>query len=69
MMTQFAQRLEAELPLTLSSEPKVYAPPERKYSAWIGGSILASLSSFASLAVTKDEYLEEGAAAIHKKCF
>ena len=23
---------------------KIYAPPERKYSTWIGGSILASLS-------------------------
>jgi centractin len=25
---------------------KIYAPPERKYSTWIGGSILAGLSSF-----------------------
>lgn len=25
---------------------KVFAPPERKHSAWIGGSILASLSTF-----------------------
>ena len=25
---------------------KVVAPPERKYSVWIGGSILASLSTF-----------------------
>lgn len=25
---------------------KIYAPPERKYSTWIGGSILASLSTF-----------------------
>jgi actin-related protein len=24
----------------------VVAPPERKYSVWIGGSILASLSTF-----------------------
>jgi len=23
---------------------KIFAPPERKYSTWIGGSILASLS-------------------------
>ncbi|KAK2617037.1 actin [Conoideocrella luteorostrata] len=69
MMTNFALRLQQDLPLTLSSEPKVYAPPERKYSAWIGGSILASLSSFTSLAVTKDEYDEEGAAVIHRKCF
>ena len=25
---------------------KIFAPPERKYSTWIGGSILASLSTF-----------------------
>jgi len=25
---------------------KVMAPPERKYSVWLGGSILASLSTF-----------------------
>lgn len=25
---------------------KVYAPPERKFSVWIGGSILSSLASF-----------------------
>lgn len=30
-----------------SMKCKVVAMPERKYSAWIGGSILASLSSFA----------------------
>jgi centractin len=25
---------------------KIYAPPERKYSTWIGGSILAGLGAF-----------------------
>ena len=25
---------------------KISAPPERKYSTWIGGSILASLNTF-----------------------
>lgn len=25
---------------------KIYAPPERKYATWIGGSILAGLSTF-----------------------
>jgi centractin len=25
---------------------KIFAPPERKYSTWIGGSILAALSTF-----------------------
>ena len=37
---------------------KIVAPPERKYSVWIGGSILASLSTFEEMWVTKDEYHE-----------
>merc|ERR1712238_607374 len=31
-----------------SIKVKIVAPPERKYSVWIGGSILASLSTFQS---------------------
>lgn len=27
---------------------KIFAPPERKYSTWIGGSILASLGTFST---------------------
>ncbi|XP_073048930.1 actin-2-like [Primulina eburnea] len=48
---------------------KVVAPPERKYSVWIGGSILASLSTFQKMWITKDEYDESGAAIVHRKCF
>merc|ERR1712243_88621 len=45
------------------------APPERKYSIWIGGSIVTSLSTFQTMWVTKEEYEESGAAIIHRKCF
>jgi actin-related protein len=31
---------------------KIYAPPERKYSTWIGGSILAGLSTFKKVTST-----------------
>ena len=34
---------------------KVVAPPERKYSVWIGGSILASLSTFQQMWISKCE--------------
>lgn len=44
---------------------KICAPPERKYSTWIGGSILASLNSFKKLWVTMDEY-QEDPEIIHK---
>jgi actin-related protein len=48
---------------------KIIAPPERKYSVWIGGSILASLSTFQSMWITKAEYDEAGPQIVHRKCF
>ncbi|EEF46250.1 actin [Ricinus communis] len=48
---------------------RVVAPPERKYSVWIGGSILASLSTFQQIWITKDEYMESGSSIVHMKCF
>ena len=39
---------------------KIIAPLERKYSVWIGGSILSSLSTFQSMWVKKEEYEESG---------
>jgi len=47
---------------------KIIAPPERKYSVWIGGSILASLSTFEEMWVTKGEYDESGPTIVHRKC-
>lgn len=48
---------------------KILAPPERKYSVWLGGSILASLSTFQTMWINKQEYDESGPAIIHRKCF
>ena len=48
---------------------KIIAPPERKYSTWIGGSILASLSSFQEDWITNDEYWERGPSIVHRMCF
>ena len=47
---------------------KLYVPPERRFSAWIGGSILASLSTFDEMWITKDEYDEGGPQLVHRKC-
>ena len=52
-----------------SVKVKVIAPPERKYSVWIGGSILASLSTFQQMWITKQEYDESGPGIVHRKCF
>nr|POE87185.1 actin [Quercus suber] len=48
---------------------RVVAPPERKYSVWIGGSILASLSTFQQMWITKEDYMESGSSIVHMKCF
>jgi len=50
-MTGIADRMQRELIALAppSMKIKVVCPPERKYSVWIGGSILASLSSFQSV--------------------
>ena len=52
-----------------SSKVKVVAPPERKYSVWIGGSILSSLSTFQQMWITRQEYDESGPSVVHRKCF
>jgi len=71
MFPGIADRMQKEIsqlaPPTMKI--KIIAPPERKYSVWIGGSILASLSSFDTMWVTKAEYDESGPSIIHRKCF
>lgn len=52
-----------------SMRVKVVAPPERKYSVWIGGSILASLATFQQMWISKQEYDESGPSIVHRKCF
>jgi centractin len=47
---------------------KIFSPPERKYSTWYGGSILASLSSFKKIWISNEEYKEDPD-IIHKKTF
>jgi len=39
---------------------KVVAPAERKFSVWIGGSILSSLATFQTMWITKAEFEESG---------
>jgi len=69
MLPGFPERLKKELEKKVADRANVHvrvvSPPERRYSVWIGGSILSSLSSFKSL-VSKDEYEEWGPSIIHK---
>jgi actin-related protein len=69
MFKGLPERLELELKNKKSNvEIKVVAPPERKYSVWIGGSILTSLTTFQSQWVLKREYDECGPNVVHNKC-
>lgn len=43
--------------------------PRGSNSAWIGGSILASLSTFQQMWISKQEYDESGPQIVHRKCF
>jgi len=74
LLPGFADRLHKEL---LEKSPpqmykvKILAPnstPERKYSSWIGGSILASLGTFQAMWMSKQEYEEHGKSLAERKC-
>ena len=70
MYPGFADRFKKEItglaPPTMNVN--VVARPERKYSVWIGGSILASLSNFQQMWISKQEYCEYGPSIVHRKC-
>jgi len=70
MFPGIADRMNKEITAKAptSMTVKIVAPPERKYSVWIGGSILASLSTFEEMWVTKDEYDDSGPSIVHRKC-
>jgi centractin len=54
MIKGFGDRLLHELQRLAVKDMriKIFAPPERKYSTWIGGSILAGLSTFRKASFT-----------------
>jgi len=66
MMERMTKELETLAPPTVNVN--VVAPEERKYSVWLGGSILASLASFQQMWITGQEYQEYGPNIVHRKC-
>ncbi|CAK4077744.1 unnamed protein product [Aphanomyces euteiches] len=65
------ERLTNELnALTPSSvNVRVVAPPHRQFAAWTGGSILASLSTFQQMCISKADYDDCGSSIVHRKGF
>lgn len=81
MMPGFMERLKEDLDkisppgASLSSMASVIPHPtthepgynaQRKHAPWIGGSMLASLSPFKQLQVTRQEYEDSGESIIHR---
>ena len=71
MFPGFADRMQKEI---LAMAPpattvKVIAPPERKCTAWIGGSLLATMSTFEDMCISKQDYDEFGPSIVSKMCF
>ncbi|KAI9336072.1 actin, cytoplasmic 2-like protein [Obelidium mucronatum] len=66
----FPERLEKELIqlAPVNASLNFVTPPTKKYAAWIGGSILASLSTFEAMAIQRAEYEECGPSIVHRKC-
>jgi actin-related protein len=64
------ERLTKEMKRLVPSsiDVRVITPPERKYSVWIGGSILSSLNTFQDKWILRDEYDEMGPTIVHRKC-
>ncbi|CAD5126846.1 DgyrCDS14876 [Dimorphilus gyrociliatus] len=70
MCEGIGQRVHKELALILPPRKRcnVIASAKRKYSPWIGGSSLASLSTFREMSISRKEYDESGSSIIHRKC-
>ncbi|MFK0237738.1 actin, cytoplasmic 2 [Streptomyces vinaceus] len=65
-----AERLRNEIQnLTTGVRVKIHAPYERASSAWISGSILATLDSSQHMWITREEYQQSGPEIVHSKCF
>ncbi|GAB7357286.1 hypothetical protein MBLNU459_g8255t1 [Dothideomycetes sp. NU459] len=72
LVEKMGERLHAELS-ALYPNPKVRVHAsniitDRKYGAWVGGSILASLGTFHQMWISKKEYDEHGSNIVEKRC-
>ncbi|KAL5322481.1 hypothetical protein ACEPPN_010454 [Leptodophora sp. 'Broadleaf-Isolate-01'] len=71
MFPGMADRVRREMMALAPSriELRIIAEEYKQYSTWVGGSILACLSTFQSVWISKQEYDEFGPSIVHRKCF
>jgi len=63
-----SHHLMGNIPLNMRIRYYTPGPKEQNISAWLGGSILGSLSSFHDTWISKAEYEERGSSIVDKKC-
>ncbi|KAK2594986.1 Actin-related protein 4 [Conoideocrella luteorostrata] len=72
LINGFNDRLSNELTVMYPGlKVKIHAAgltSERRFGAWIGGSILASLGTFHQMWISRKEYEENGAGVVEKRC-
>jgi len=74
LLPGLAERMNSEVQLSIGARTKVIQPSvhpmmnERKFSSWIGGSILGSLGAFHHMWITSEEWSQQGASVFDKKC-
>lgn len=71
MFDGFGDRLLSEVRKLAPRDTKIkiWAPPQRQLSTFIGGSILASLGTFKKMWITRKEYDEAGKNILYRKTF
>ncbi len=71
MFDGLQERLNKEISLLVppTVKVKIIAPVERKYSIWIGGSVMSTLATFQSSWIHQSEFQEVGPSIVHRKCF
>ncbi|KAK6170054.1 hypothetical protein SNE40_018540 [Patella caerulea] len=65
----FTDRMLKEVKDLAPTLANINISPGQKHSAWIGGSMLARLSTFLPRCIIKDEYDEYGPSIVHTKCY
>lgn len=70
-MPGFIERLkkEVEALTPMAKKIRILADSEREYAAWIGGSMLTSLSTFEKMWISKREYNECGPSIMYRQQF
>jgi actin beta/gamma 1 len=73
LFPNFAERLTKEIKQYYGGKFKnrieMVVVPQRKYIQWIGASIFSIMNIFNGLCTSNQEYLENGASIVNKKCF